>query len=315
MPIIGRHKSGLFHMSYSLTRSIVAHAEPICLSLSTFLRRRLRLPFRHSPTPCPIFPSSSSDTFDRNQMPSSIAAVKKWETNGDRQQLFDTGVFDGLRVFFNFLVVFGPVMYFLPMIRDVPMLAFILSGETEPLLLFRSGFLFFLLYHTVDVFLFLSGYLFGLPFCGKKQSDSTSSQSTYTLYDDVIHMKNRFLRLFPVWFLAWLWSAYLGFEPCRTPSSILYEMFYVCNLNHGYGKDPAPGHTCMIITWSLSTDVQAHLVMAIIVSVFKSPRRSAFVLVLLTVLIVGARAQYMMVKIGRPMDAGFDVSNLAKSRD
>lgn len=251
-------------------------------------------------------------------MSSPTATIqKKPETNGDRQSHFDTNVFDGLRMFFNFVVVYGHVMYFLTMLPDVPGLPFILSREVEPLLSLLSTVLFFFMYHAVDVFLFLSGYLFGTSFCGKKYSDSAGSvtEGTFTVYDVVTHMKNRFFRLFPVFFLAWLWSAVIGYEPCTNQSSILYEMFYVYNLKPGYGNEPALGHTCMLVTWSLSTDVQAHLVMAIIVLTFKTLRKAAFVLILLTVLTVVLRAQYMLGTLRRPMNAGMVISNMAKSRD
>lgn len=254
-------------------------------------------------------------------MSSSSATPKKTQTNDDRQPHFDTAVFDGLRVLFNFAVVNGHVLYFVPIIRDLPTLPFVTSGDAEPLLSFLSICLFFFMYHAVDVFLFLSGYLFGLSFCGKKLSQTNSRKNdvnennTYTLYDVVNYTKIRFLRLLPVWLLAWLWSTLLGYAPCTTPSNIVYELFYIYTLNPGYCNEPPLGHTCMLIGWSLTTDVQAHVVMAVILFIVKTPRRASFVLVILTALTVAARAHYMLVTLGRPLEIGMSVSNSAKSLD
>lgn len=245
---------------------------------------------------------------------------------------FDTAVFEGLRVVFNFVVVYSHVMFFLPIMLDEPVHPVLYAITTEPVLSVLTSFVLFLLYHSVDVFLFLSGYLFGQSFCSKKNnaasdttnkssSSSSSGDSTtdvvvvhsYTLRDVLRHVINRFFRLLPIWTLTWMGLVARGHAPC-THVHVLHELFYIYNLSPNFAREPTISHTCMPVAWSLSTDVQAHVFMALVLVACKTTRRAAFVVTLLVGVTVLVRAQYI-IQMGRPLDMGLTVANMVKSRE
>lgn len=86
----------------------------------------------------------------------------------DCQQMYDTGVFDDVRGFFNVLVVLGHLTYSTDgrSVKFPYLVFFYLSTLCHLFNLCRFSVLLSL--HSVDVFLFLRGYLFGLSFCRKK---------------------------------------------------------------------------------------------------------------------------------------------------
>lgn len=223
--------------------------------------------------------------------------------------VFDTSIFDGFRVLFNFSVVYGHVMYFMPIILDTPEPPFVLNAEKEPMLSILSLASFFLTLYSVDVFFFISGYLFGRSFCLRQRNNDTTLP--YTLLHGLKHMLNRFLRLLPIFAIAWATGAARGARPCIS-RSMLYELFYVVNCSPAYGKAAPTTYMCLLVAWSLSTDVQAHAFMASVLIFFKSHKRAAQFLCFAVIVQILCRASYLH-QLGRPLIQGPTIVSAASS--
>lgn len=63
--------------------------------------------------------------------------------------------------------------------------------------------------------------------------------------------------------IAWIVSVARGSSTCSDPSVALYEAFHIINLSPKHGTVPGAQSMCMIVAWSLSTDMQAHFIMAL----------------------------------------------------
>lgn len=169
--------------------------------------------------------------------------------------VLDTSVFDGLRVLFNYIVVHGHVLYYFPLQFSSPGDWLNLHIRTSPSLFLLTVFHLFLVYHSVDVFLFVSGYLFASSFLRRRHPPR--------IHHVFAHVVHRFLRLFPVYVIAWAVSVARGSTTCKDPSVVLYEAFHVINFSEKHGTVPGSQSMCMIVAWSLSTDIQAHFIMAV----------------------------------------------------
>lgn len=209
---------------------------------------------------------------------------------------FDTSIFNGFRVLFNFAVVFGHVMYFLPMMLDTPELPFVMSIGREPSLSLLSACIFFLMVYAVDVFLFISGYLFALSFCFQKPNDIIFP---YTLRHGVRHIINRFFRLLPVFMIAWVTGVARGSRACMN-QNVLFELFYVFNFNPALRNVDAAPSVCLFGAWSLSADVQAHAFIAFSLIVLKSHKRAAQFLCFAVLFQIICRANFLY-QLGRPL--------------
>lgn len=238
-----------------------------------------------------------------------VSSSSTFSPSSSTERRFDTSIFDGFRVLFNFSVVYSHVMYFMPMILDSPEPPFLLNAPAEPILSLLSVSVYFLMLYSVDVFLFLSGYLFANSFCSRTASDLHH----YTVLHGVNHMFNRFLRLLPVFAIVWAIGFLRGSHPCRTHHT-LYEFFHMFNCNPAYGKASPPTSICVLVAWSLSADVQAHAFMAAVLVFFKSHKRTVHFLCFAVLVQVLCRAQFLYA-LGRPLMQGPTMVSVAQSYD
>lgn len=226
---------------------------------------------------------------------------------------FDTSIFNGFRLLFNFAVVYGHVIYFTPIILDAPDLPFLLTGQSYPLATALSLPVFIMMIYAVDVFLFISGYLFGRSFCSfRKPNNNSALLPYYTWRHGISHIINRLLRLFPVLAIACMIGALRGLKPCMN-RNVIYELLHIGNCNPNYGYSAPLSFTCMVVGWSLTTDVQAHAFMAFVLIFLKSNRRAAKIMCFAVVFQILCRANFL-IQLGRPPLA-MTVKNMASSLD
>lgn len=216
-------------------------------------------------------------------------------TESQRMPLFDTSIFNGLRVIFNFIVVFGHALTFMPVIHDeLPhILLDSMKAGTETVLTFFCVVMGSLLLYAVDIFLFISGFLFAHSFCVKDKNEN------YTWRHGIQHVKSRFLRLLPIHAVSLAAASVRGGKACTKPS-MLWEFFHLLNFNPRFGKDSIFKVSCLFHGWSLSTDFQGHILMVITLILLKSNRRTFQILFLSTIAVVLMRMNFVY-QLGRPM--------------
>lgn len=234
-------------------------------------------------------------------------ASKSTSSSADYQ--FDTSIFNGFRVLFNFIVVYGHVMFFTSIMLDSPELPIILNAENEPLASAFSLPVLFMSLYAVDVFLFISGYLFGRSLFSTQSAEN--SHLPYTWRHGVTHIINRVLRLFPVLAIACTIGALRGAKACMT-HNVIYELLHISNCNPLYRHAESLTIVCVIVAWSLTTDVQAHVFMASSIVILKSHKRVARFLCFAVVFQMLCRANFI-VQLGRPLLVVRTVKNLVLS--
>lgn len=208
---------------------------------------------------------------------------------------FDTSIFNGLRVQYNFIVVFGHTISFMPAIRDdLPnIIVENLQSGTHSFLTVLTAIISLIVLYSVDVFLFISGYLFAHSFTGKAAGEKYKWRHAFR------HLTNRFLRLFPIFAMSWAVAASRGGKACTKPSMI-WEFLHLFNLKPEYGRISFFAVSCVMPGWSLSTDFQAHIFMVLLLIVFKSKKRTFQALFLATIIVILMRMQFVF-NLGRPM--------------
>lgn len=143
--------------------------------------------------------------------------------------VFDTSVFNSLWVIANFAVVYAHVFFFSTIVLDEPKSIFKLRVAEEPIMFLLTFPFYVLLNYVVDVLLFLSGYLFANSICRKQPSQD------YTVTNALSIIRRRFIRLVPVYGIAWAVTVAKG-SSASTKLTVLYEMFYMLNCHPDFGK-------------------------------------------------------------------------------
>lgn len=210
----------------------------------------------------------------------------KSSLSAHKPTFFDTSVLNGLRVLANFIVVHSHVFFYITLILDVPQDVFALRGAHEPFMSFLNLLIFVQVTYAVDIFFFLSGFFFAHSFCQKIPSQY------YTLTHAMSHISQRFLRLFPVYAIAWSIATARG-SNVSTDLTVLYEMFYILNLHPGFGKQPIISLQSVLVAWSMSADMQAHVFMLLVLVLFKNNRKAMVFLSLATVVQGAMRMKFI----------------------
>lgn len=135
----------------------------------------------------------------------------------------------------------------------------------------------FLEYHSVDVFLFLSGYLFIPSFLNRRYFRSRHGQPALCAIKT--HVYHRYHVLFPICLVLWIMLGRTGLTTCKHPRVVFSEIFDAIIFRdiHGSLRDAQSQSMCNVIAWSVVTDIQAHFVMAVILSLlyYIFPRHSS----------------------------------------
>lgn len=207
---------------------------------------------------------------------------------------FDTSVLTAVRVITNFTVVIGHAMYLMPLALNNPHYQLLNErGPYEPFTCFLLFILALIMSYSVDIFLFLSGFLFAHSFCRK------TPDQQYTWKHGLRHIVNRYLRLFPVYFISWIVSAVRGRETCLSPS-VLYEGLHMLSFNPRLTTEPLSNVSCVFSAWSMSIDVQSHILMAVVLILLKSNRRALQLLSFGVVAQILLRLKFL-IDLGRPL--------------
>lgn len=216
---------------------------------------------------------------------------------------FDTSVFSGVRVLANFLVVTIHVFLLPTIILDVPKSVLDLQAEKEPLFALLFLPLFIIGNYAVDTFLFLSGYLFAHSFCRKHPSQN------YTLFHAVNHIRHRFIRLLPIFAIAWTIGMWRGNE-AGSKLTGLFEIFYLLNCHPDFGKVPFTTLGVITVTWSLSADMQGHIFILLILILSRNNRRAVYFLLVAMVVQMFMRTNFVLESDGTmiPMETMMDVT-------
>lgn len=236
-----------------------------------------------------------------NPSPSSSIDMKAQTSTAPRTGQFDTSILTAVRVITNFTVVVGHAMYFIPLALDNPQFQLLNErGPYEPFTCFLLFIIALIMSYSVDIFLFLSGFLFAHTFCRKVPDQR------YTWNHGLKHIVNRYLRLFPVYFISWIISASRGKQTCMSPS-VLYEGFHMLNLNPSFANEPLSNVSCVFSAWSMSLDVQSHMLMALVLILLKSNRRTVQLLSFSVVLQIMLRLKFL-IELGRPLSQPFNMT-------
>lgn len=226
---------------------------------------------------------------------------------------FDISVFSGMRLFASFIVVYGHVLYFLPIMLSKPINVLVTpaaqSSESflTALSLLSLGFL----NYSVDVFFFMSGYLFGPSFFSsslssagsddrdpgqrRKTNPTQQQQCCCNVGNIVYHMISRWLRLLPMYVIAWAIGFIRGMPGCRKLPHVLYEALGFINLHPSFRRRrPVLDFTCILVSWSLTTDVQSHILLCVLVLLTRGrPRLIASLVCMLLLVQIVLRSRFV----------------------
>lgn len=83
------------------------------------------------------------------------------------------------------------------------------------------------------------------------------------------HIVHRFIRLFPVFAIAWT-TGTLRWSSSGTKINELFAIFYLLNCHPDFGKISYAALAVLLVTWSLTADMHAHVFILLVLILAKS---------------------------------------------